>query len=328
MTDVDDPAGGWVPDTLLEGFEQRVLPLPMAVAAPGESERDGLLRGMLVRRAGVARHRRALLYVHGWNDYFFQEHLAVVAEGLGFDFHAVDLRRYGRNLVEGVLPGFVTDLDEYSQELDAALDLLREDHDAVTLMGHSTGGLVAALYADQRRGEVDGVILNSPWLDLQGSPLLRAVTAPVLQRLRSSYPTTVIPLPNNGLYARTIDAELDGEWHIEPSLKNTTTFQMRVGWLAAVLEGHARVAAGLGIDTPVLVLTSARSDFRRTWDESLKRADAVLDVEQIAARAVRLGNHVTVVRIEGGLHDLALSAPEVRGAYFDEVTRWVHAYLD
>ena len=39
--------------------------------------------------------------------------------------------------------------------------------------------------------------------------------------------------------------------------------------------------------------------------------DTVLDVEQIAARAVRLGPHVTVVRIPDGLHDLMLSAPHV-----------------
>lgn len=267
-----------------------------------------------------------MLYVHGWNDYFFQSHLGDAVERMGFDFHALELRRYGRSLGAGQLPGFITDLDEYFQEFDAALELLQAGYDEICVMGHSTGGLVAALWADARRGEISGLVLNSPWLDLQGSPLLRAVTAPVLQRLSSSYPTTVLPLPNNGLYARTIDATLGGEWTMDPRLKGTTAFQIRVGWLAAILSGHERVAEGLGIDCPLLVLTSARSDFRRTWDESLKRADAVLDVERIAAKTVRLGSHVTLVRIDGGLHDLALSAPEVRERYFDEISRWTAAY--
>ncbi|MEL4503871.1 alpha/beta hydrolase [Luteococcus sp. H138] len=268
-----------------------------------------------------------MLYLHGWNDYFFQTHLADVVDAMGLDFHALELRRYGRSLDDGQLAGFITDLDEYFQELDAALDVLREDYSEVCLMGHSTGGLVAALWADARPGEISGLVLNSPWLDLQGSPLLRAVTAPVLQRLSTSYPTTVLPLPNNGLYARTIDASLGGEWSMEQRLKGTNAFQVRVGWLAAILAGHERVAEGLAVDCPVLVMTSARSDFRRTWDESLKRADAVLDVEKIAAKAVRLGPHVTTVRIDGGLHDLALSAPEVRERYFDEIARWAGAYL-
>jgi alpha-beta hydrolase superfamily lysophospholipase len=53
----------------------------------------------------------------------------------------------------------------------------------------------------------------------------------------------------------------------------------------------------------------------------------VLDVEQIAARAVRLGPHVTVVRIPEGLHDITLSAPHVRKHALDEIGRFVEAYV-
>lgn len=315
----------WNDDRLLPGHQQLTLQLPSAQPAPGEPEEVAVVSATLVRRREPTT-RRALLYVHGWNDYYFQPHLAEAVEEMGFDFYAVDLRRYGRSLRPGQLPGFITSLEDYFEELDAAMAVLRESHDEVCLMGHSTGGLISALWADARPGELTGLVLNSPWLDLQGSPLLRAITAPVLQRLRTTYPTTLLPLPNNGLYARTIEAELDGEWTMVRELKGVNDFQIRVGWLAAVLAGHDRVAVGLSIDCPVLVLTSARSDFRRTWDEALLRADAVLDVDKIAARAVRLGNHVTMVRIDGGLHDLALSAEAVRGRYFDEVARWTAAY--
>lgn len=319
----------WQPDLILDGFETLELPLPLAVPAPGEPEDDAsALVGTLVRRQGGPRHERALLYIHGWSDYFFQAHLADFADSIGFDLYAVDLRRYGRSLREGQLAGFITDLDEYSQELDAALDVIREDYERVSVMAHSTGGLVAALWADQRRGEIDALILNSPWLDLQGSPMLRAVTAPVLQRMRGNYPTTVIPLPNNGLYNRAINAEHDGEWVVDEALKGGPNFAIRVGWLAAILAGHDRVAAGLSIDAPVLTLISARSDFRRKWDESLMSSDTVLDVDKLAVRAVRLGPHVTVVRIDGGMHDLALSAAPARTRYFDEIARWVRGYLD
>ena len=55
--------------------------------------------------------------------------------------------------------------------------------------------------------------------------------------------------------------------------------------------------------------------------------DSVLDVEQTAVRAVRLGPHVTVVRIPDGLHDLTLSAPHVRKQALDEIGRFVEAYV-
>ena len=59
-----------------------------------------------------------MLYLHGWNDYFFQTHVADALTAAGFDFYALDLRRYGRSLRRGQLRGFITDLDDYGQELE------------------------------------------------------------------------------------------------------------------------------------------------------------------------------------------------------------------
>jgi alpha-beta hydrolase superfamily lysophospholipase len=83
----------------------------------------------------------------------------------------------------------------------------------------------------------------------------------------------------------------------------------------------------LGIGVPILVLASTTTDFSRRWHEGLRLVDTVLDVEQTAARAVRLGPHVTVVRIPEGLHDLTLSAPHVRKQALDEIGRFVEAYV-
>jgi alpha-beta hydrolase superfamily lysophospholipase len=77
----------------------------------------------------------------------------------------------------------------------------------------------------------------------------------------------------------------------------------------------------------VLVLASSASDFARKWHEGLRGVDTVLDVEQIATRAGRLGRHVTIVRIEQGLHDLILSPAPVREQVLDEIGRWSRAYL-
>jgi len=80
----------------------------MVGPAPGEP--DAPLVATLVRRRAGRKRRRAVLYLHGWNDYFFQTHLADYVAELGFDFYALDLRRYGRSLRNGHLRGFITDL--------------------------------------------------------------------------------------------------------------------------------------------------------------------------------------------------------------------------
>ena len=311
---------------LLPGFESTDLSLSGAERATGEPP-DVEMVATLVRRSPAGQFRRAVLYLHGWNDYFFQGHLAESMADLGFDFYALDLRRYGRSLRRGHLAGFITDLDDYGEELGLAADLIGEDHDELLLMGHSTGGLIASLWADKNPDRISGLVLNSPWLDLQGSGLFRAIGAPVIDRLGSSLPTSVIRLPDPGFYARTLHVSLGGEWDYDLELKATPSPPVRVGWLRAILMGHQRVAAGLHVQAPVLVLASSATDFARKWHEGLRGVDTVLDVEQIATRASRLGRHVTIVRIEQGMHDLVLSASPVREQVLDEIGRWARAYV-
>ncbi len=310
----------------LDGYETCDLALPGVEPAPGEAEGVELV-ATLIRKGKGNRFRSAVLYVHGWNDYFFQTHLADFMDDLGFDFYAVDLRRYGRSLRRGHLRGFITDLDDYSTELDAAADEIAAEHDQLLLMGHSTGGLIAALWAARHSDRICGLVLNSPWLDLQGSALVRTLGVPVIDALGSRSPTAALRLPDLGFNARTLHTSLGGEWDYDLELKAIPSPPVRVGWLRAILLGHQRVAAGLDIRIPILVLASALTDFSRRWHEGLRLVDTVLDVEQTAARAVRLGPHVTVVRIAEGTHDLLLSAAHVRKLALDEIGRFVEGYV-
>ena len=46
---------------------------------------------------------------------------------------------------------------------------------------HSTGGLTFPLWANQRRRRLAGMVLNSPWFDLQGAAWSRSTGAAVAQ---------------------------------------------------------------------------------------------------------------------------------------------------
>lgn len=313
----------WRPDVLGDPFEQQTL----ALAADDE----GPVTATLVRRRLSSRRQpiRAVLYLHGWSDYFFQKHLAEYWVRTGAAFYAVDLRKYGRSLHEGQTPGFTTTLTVYDEDIAAALAAIRAELPAsasVMLMGHSTGGLIASLWAHRHPGEADGLVLNSPWLESQGSALLRNVSMPGLRQMARLSPMQVLPNVDLGFYSRTVDKATGGEWEYDPRWRPTPSFPARAAWLSAIMQGHAEVAAGLQIGAPALVLTSARTRFGARWSEQMRTADVVLETDQISARAVRLGPVVTVVRIDGGLHDLVLSAPPVREHVFAEITRWAAAY--
>ena len=62
-------------------------------------------------------------------------------------------------------------------------------------------------------------------------------------------------------------------------------------------------------------------------DESVTRSDIVLDVEQMWRWAPKLGRHVTMVRVEGGMHDLSMSPEPARKVYFEQIDRWLEAYI-
>lgn len=324
-SDAEPPGeGAWVPD-ILDGYERRTLVLDAAPAAP---EAGAPLVGTLVRKAMRARHERAALYVHGWNDYFFHTHVVDWFDARGYTMYGLDLRRYGRSLADGQLAGYVDSLEDYFAELDAAMALIEAQHDEVVLVGHSTGGLTASLWADARPGQLAALVLNSPWFDLGGPAALAAALRPVLGTATRRDPYAPIPLPEGEpIYARTLHKRWGGEWDYSLELKTPASAPIRVGWLRAVLKGQARVARGLDIDCPVFVATSTRSWFGRRFGAKARQSDVVLDVSRITALAWRLGRHVTIARVPGGVHDLFLSAPAARRQLFDDLGVWLDAYV-
>ena len=317
--------GRWAPDVLGPDYEALTLDL-------GDDDEGPVVATLVHYRPPmdeVRRPARVVLYVHGWSDYFFQTELAEYWHDHGAAFYALDLRKFGRSLRPHQTPGYVDSLTEYDDDLAAALAEIRRAHGArsrVTFMGHSTGGLIGALWANRNPGQLCALVLNSPWLELQGSAVLRNVSTPAITQLARFQPKTAMPNIDAGFYARTIDATADGEWTYNPAWRPTPSFPVRAGWLRAIIAGHAEVARGLAIDVPILTLASTRSYISPRWNAAMRSADMVLDVEVIVRRAVQLGRAVTVIRIEGGLHDLSLSPPPVRTRFYAEITRWTIGY--
>jgi alpha-beta hydrolase superfamily lysophospholipase len=273
--------------------------------------------------------RRAVLHVHGFADYFFQTPAADYWTARGYDFYALDLRKYGRSLREHQTPNFVTDLGDYHADLDAAYERVveRDGHDRLVVTGHSTGGLIAPLWAHDRRVPLAGMVLNSPWLDLQGSLLLRTAGTKAIEQIGARRPYLTIPREVSGLYARSLHRDHDGEWDFDLAWKPLESQPVYAGWLRAVRRGHARLHRGLDVRCPVLVLTSALSGRPKVYDETCSTTDIVLDVELIRKWAHRIADQVTLVRVPGALHDVTLSSQPVRARVFDEISRWADAYL-
>lgn len=287
----------WQPDRLLPGFETLEFGFP--------DDYDGRVVATLVRLPAADAPRGPVLYVHGFIDYFFQRHMAERFAAEGFAFYALDLRKHGRSLLAHQHPCFCRDLAEYRADLTRAL---AEIGAPVLLAGHSTGGLVCALYAaeGERRDQVRALWLNSPFFDWRDAFRRKLAIAAMLGRFFPfmNNPRAVLPA-----YVRSLHRNWEGEWDFDLSLKPLMGFPAYFGWVRAIFAAHAKVHAGLALDVPVLSMHS---------DE----ADIVLDWKQVARWSRTLGTKVTVLPFPGGLHDLVLSRAEIRDSVFSQLFAW------
>src|SRR3954468_8804191 len=310
-----------VVDILGEPYLAETLELP--------ADDEGEVVATLVSRKAEQPTGRSVLHVHGFCDYFFQTVAADFWVERGYDFYAVDLRKYGRSLRPHQTPNFALDLAEYFPELDLAHDLItaRDGHDHVVVSGHSTGGLISALWMDAGDVQVDGLVLNSPWLDLNGSFLLRTPGSEAIDQVGPRRPYQAIPRNVSVLFGRSLHRDYGGEWDFDLAWKPLESWPVYAGWLRAIRRGHLRVHKGLSLHVPVLVLTSDRSVHPTEWEPAVDESDIVLDVNLMGRWAVKLSSHVSVVQIPGALHDVTLSHQPARDRVFDEIGRWLSAYV-
>lgn len=319
---LDDPPGlGWVEDGMA-GFERLTLGL--------DTDEQGQNLVTVVRPQATGprdRTRRAILSVHGWSDYFYNAPLARAFEEAGYAFHAVDLRHYGRSLREGQTPGWTDDLARYDADLEAALATIAEDHPLPpVLMGHSTGGLIASLWAHRNPGRISALVLNSPWLEMQGSAGVRLLAQTIVDPVSALKPYAMLTLPRIDYYWRTLSDQAEGEWDLHPLWRPTHAFEVPAAWLSAVLKGHRTVARRLQVSAPILVLVSARGHRGTSYDEAMLASDIVLDPDAMARRSLRLGDRVTVHRLPDALHDVFASPASVREAAGAATLTWLGAY--
>jgi alpha-beta hydrolase superfamily lysophospholipase len=309
-------------DVLGVTYQRRLIAL--------DPDDEGEVVATLVSRRAAAPSGRAVLYLHGFVDYFFQTHLADYFAERGWDFYALDLRKYGRSLLPHQTANFARSMDEYFPEIDEAIRIIREDdgHDTVLLNGHSTGGLIAALWAHRVRGRglVQGLFLNSPFLEFNEPWIVRRGVTPVVKLVGAVRPYATLPQQLGTTYGLSLHRDHHGEWEYNLEWKPLAGYPIRAGWVRAIRQGHRRAQAGLSIDAPVLVACSATS-YRGPYADAAHHADAVLDVEHIARYGPRLGTAVTVLRVEGGKHDLTLSAAPVRERLFTDLGDWLETHF-
>jgi len=280
---------------------------------------------LIIKKADLP-STKAILYIHGFVDYFFQDELAEWANKVGFNFYALDLRKHGRSILSNQSPNHFRNHTEFFEEIDLAVDFIRnnEKNDNLVLMGHSTGGLIAPLYANQNRekGEIDTLILNSPFFDFPVNEIIK-MALPTIGFFGKISPEKKTPAKIADGYAKSVHKDYHGEWEFDVKLKPIEGFPITLGWIRGIMLAQNEIKKGLDIKCSVLVMHSTKSVKPGKYHPSMQEADSILNIQDIIKYSNRLGKNVKRVIVENGMHDLILSKKATR----EEVYRAMEDFI-
>ncbi|MDY3069497.1 MAG: alpha/beta hydrolase [Parabacteroides sp.] len=307
------------PDLLGNGFQSKTIQMP--------KDYEGDVVCTLIRKkCNNNKSDKAILYIHGYNDYFFQSQLGDSCISHGYNFYALDLRKYGRSLLAHQDAFFCKDIKEYFADIDSALTAIKnEGNMKIIMMAHSTGGLISSYYLNNRADDtVDALVLNSPFLDWNFGWFMESIVLPTVAGIGYIFPNLKVQGESSSSYANSLLKVFRGEWMFNTDWKKPKGHPKKAGWIKAINKAQKSVQKHSDISCPVLVLSSDKSfPESNTWHDEYMKSDIVLDVKDIQEYGVKLGKNVTCVEIQNGMHDLILSGKSSRDSAYKTIFSWL-----
>ena len=310
-------------DILGDDFQQTTLAL--------EDDYEGEVVATIIRKKSLVQSSKAVLYIHGFNDYFFQSEMANHFNSEGFNFYALDLRKYGRSFLSHQKLNNVRSLEEYDEEINKTLQLIHlEENNKVVLLGHSTGGLIVTNYAGRHLNSslFHCVICNSPFYEFNLNSFERKIGIPILSFLGKYIPNNKISSGLSKFYGHSLHKDMFGEWSYNLNWKPHEIPKVGLSFIRAIHNGHKNIQNHLKLNVPLLVMHSDKTIYEKKWTENFMHGDAVLNVQHIEYYAKKIKGDVTTHTINNGMHDLFLSKIPVRNLAYKTLFDWLKTKID
>jgi len=285
---------------------------------------EGEVNAVLITSNHNKGNRRSILYLHGYVDYFFHPHLGEKFNQNNFDFYALDLRKHGRSLMQHQHPNYCKKIEEYFEEISISIRKIKSGSKSVFLLAHSTGGLTASCYMNygKERELIDGLILNSPFLDFNQSKIEKSISQFVAKLIGKASNYAKIEGALSPAYAQSIHKDYYGIWDFTLDWKPIKGFPTYFKWLVAIARAQKTLEKS-NIQIPILILHSSGSIKTRKYSKEAMANDIVLNIEDIKRVGEKLGDRVTIYKLDNAHHDIFLSTKTVREVGFDKMFSWL-----
>lgn len=285
---------------------------------------EGEVNAVLIASNYNTGNRRSVLYLHGYIDYFFHPHVGEKFTQNNFDFYALDLRKYGRALMKHQHPNYCKNIEEYFEEISFAIRKIKQSSNSVFLLAHSTGGLTASCYLNSgaERKQIDGLILNSPFLDFNQNNFEKSISQFVAKIISKVSNYAKIEGALSPAYAQSVHKDYYGSWDFNLEWKPIKGFPTYFKWIVAIAKAQKTLEKS-DIQIPILLMHSSGSKKTKTYSKEAMTNDIVLNIKDIKRVGEKLGDRVTTVKIDNAQHDIFLSTKPVREVGFDKMFSWL-----
>lgn len=303
----------------LNDFKKQTLEFP--------DDYEGKVIATLIHSNQNVEGRKSVVYIHGFNDYFFHPHLGEGFNKSGYNFYALDLRKYGRSLLSHQHPNYCKDISEYYEEITETLEIIKKENgNDIIILGHSTGGLIASMYANfgERKELITALVLNSPFFEFNISETERNINLFFAKIISFFMPYANKSKPLSKLYNSSLLKSYNGEWEFNEEWKPEQGFPAYFKWLIAIYDAQTKLKSDSNISKPILVMHSTHSYIPKKWSNDILGMDIVLNIEHIKETGQKLGKKVTFLPVENAIHDIFLSKKEVRDTAFNEMINWLN----
>jgi alpha-beta hydrolase superfamily lysophospholipase len=272
--------------------------------------------------------RPSVLYLHGFIDYFFHNHLAEKILESDYNFYALDLRKYGRSLLSHQHPNYCRDMEEYFEEIDESIKQISDETEntSIIIYGHSTGGLIATLYAGygKLKARISGLILNSPFFEFNAPFVARKTVVPLAIGLGKLFKYGSIKGLVSRFYVQSLHKQFKGRLDFNLDWKPEKGFPVYFAWIRAIRNGHRKVKKSISLSIPVLILHSDRSLIPIKWSEKIRERDIILNVEHIKKYGKGISSDISWHEIPGAVHDCVLSDMEATESALNGIAAWLN----
>lgn len=271
---------------------------------------------------------KALVWIHGFNDYFFHFHVADKLLQNGFNIYAITLRGYPKPGADRRYLFYIDDISKYIEEIDLQIEwiLSRKHPDKIILYGHSKGGLISTAYADEGKykDRLNALVLNAPFFDFYDSSFKEFFLQHIVPLIAKGIPGFVLQYGNDQHISEPdYYQDLLSRYYFDQNRKLTYPKHVFAGLIRAVSKYHKKIQnKEIQIKIPILVQVSKHSSM--SCDGPEHKTDCVLDVSEIKKYSQLIGDSVQLIEYENAIHDVFLSEDPVVEKALHDLLQFIH----